>query len=541
MNVAEKIAIVAMMSAALVSSSRLATSAATKPAPTSVVPADIRTIMNKPAYAKAVWGLRVMDGNRVLIDLNSHKQLYIGSVRKTFTLTELLAAVGASHRYDTPVYRQGRVIGGVLHGRLILVASGDLTMGGRTNPDGSVAYSAWDHNEADSLGNAILTKPNPLAGYLALARAVRSAGIDRVAGEVVVDDRLFKPFLFRDQFDVRPIFVNDDAVDLSIAPGGNPGSPVRVSSRPISAALTIADELRTGPPGSQNTLKIDPELPQCIGMPRCSATVRGRLPSDYVPPLTGKRVLVQTVRIVRPSNYARTIFIEALEAAGVKVDAPAVEPNPSALLPPKDSYRRSDRVAVLTGLPESENAKFVLKVSYNIGADTSLVLFGVANHRNSMPAALQFEREYLASRYGIPPNAYHFVDGSGGGETTATNTAVTQLLEASARAPAHAAFLDALPVLGVDGSLASVDAYKKDPTLAGATGQVRAKTGTFVTAVASKPVLKGQAFAGYITTKHGRHLTYEIVVNNVPIAGIPDVIEVFQDEGTISAMLWRDY
>ena len=34
----------------------------------------------------------------------------------------------------------------------------------------------------------------------------------------IIDDRLFQPFNFRDQFDVRPIFVNDDLVDLSIHP-----------------------------------------------------------------------------------------------------------------------------------------------------------------------------------------------------------------------------------------------------------------------------------------------------------------------------------
>jgi D-alanyl-D-alanine carboxypeptidase/D-alanyl-D-alanine-endopeptidase (penicillin-binding protein 4) len=28
-------------------------------------------------------------------------------------------------------------------------------------------------------------------------------------------------------------------------------------------------------------------------------------------------------------------------------------------------------------------------------------------------------------------------------------------------------------------------------------------------------------------------------VNNVPISGIIDVLSVFQDEGTISAMLWK--
>jgi hypothetical protein len=30
------------------------------------------------------------------------------------------------------------------------------------------------------------------------------------------------------------------------------------------------------------------------------------------------------------------------------------------------------------------------------------------------------------------------------------------------------------------------------------------------------------------------------VVNNVPIKNIPDILQIFQDQGTISAILWRD-
>jgi D-alanyl-D-alanine carboxypeptidase len=29
-------------------------------------------------------------------------------------------------------------------------------------------------------------------------------------------------------------------------------------------------------------------------------------------------------------------------------------------------------------------------------------------------------------------------------------------------------------------------------------------------------MFKGQAFGGYITTKNGKHLVYQLVVNNVP-------------------------
>jgi len=511
-----------------------AAAAAATATPASRVPADIAAIFDEPKYKGATWGLRVLDGSKVLVDLNSDKQLLIGSVRKIYSVGELLDTVGPSHTYDTPVYRDGTVKAGILHGNLIVQASGDLTMGGRTNPDGSIAISDWDHNEAVSLGNAILTAPDPLAGYRALARSVKAAGIDRVDGDVVIDDRLFVPFAFRDELNVRPIFVNDDCVDLSIVPGAKAG----VTYRPQSAALTIRNELETGP---HDTLKIAPLEPSCIGTPGCSATIGGTLPATFVPPLTGRPELVQTVRIVQPSNYARTVFIEALEAAGVAVGAKPVEPNPVSLLPPKDAYPADTKVAQLTGLPYADDAKLILKISYNMGADTSLVLFGVAHHVDSMPAALQLERATLASQYGIAPNAYHFVDGSGGGDTTATNVAVTQMLDELATKPSFQAFYDALPILSVDGSLAFVKDYQSDPTLRGAAGRVRAKTGTYVTPYGSGIILKGQALGGYVETKSGKRLTFELVVNDVPIASIDDITKVFQDQGTIAAILWRDY
>lgn len=506
------------------------------------VPTDIRTILAKPIYRNAAWGLRVLDGSRVLIDVHPERKFFIGSVRKIFTVGQLLDAVGPNHRYNTAVYRTGRINAGVLHGNLVIVAAGDLTMGGRTNPDGSIAVSDWDHNEADSLGNAVLTKPNPLAGYEQLARAVKAAGITRVDGEIIVDDRLFQPFDFRGQFDVRPIFVNDDVVDLAVSPGGSAGAKTRVAHRPVSAALAIANDLRNGTPKSKDSLKIDPQYPRCIGTPGCSSKIRGSLPIDFTPPLTGANTLVQTVRITNPSNYARTVFVESLRNAGVAVSAPAVEQNPTKFLPPRAAYGRANQVAILRGMTYAQDAKLILKISYNIGADTSLVLFGLTRGANSIPAALAVERENLAAHFAIPATDYHFIDGSGGGDTVATCPAVTRMLAQIQRRPAFSTLYEDLPILGVDGSLASVKNFEKDPTLEGAAGQVRAKTGTYVAASSSgKLELKGQAFGGYITTKSGKHLVYQLVVNNVPITSINDVIGVFQDEGMISAMLWRDY
>jgi D-alanyl-D-alanine carboxypeptidase len=93
-----------------------------------------------------------------------------------------------------------------------------------------------------------------------------------------------------------------------------------------------------------------------------------------------------------------------------------------------------------------------------------------------------------------------------------------------------------LPILAVDGSLGFVTDFESDKTLAPAKGQVHAKTGTY----ALPGTIRGQAFGGYIHSRSGKHLVYQLVVNNVPFRDINDLLQIFQDEGTISAMLWRD-
>jgi D-alanyl-D-alanine carboxypeptidase len=412
-------------------------------------------------------------------------------------------------------------------------------MGGRTNANGTIAITSYDHNEADSLGNATLATPNPLAGYIELAQQVAKSGVKEVSGNVIIDDRLFQPFNFRGQFDVRPIFVNGDLVDLSIHPT-SPGKPASVAWRPVSAALDVGNKLMTSGPHSKSTITLSPVAPQCIGKTGCTATINGEIPIDFVPPLTNKYPLVQAFRITQPSNYARTVFIEALKAAGVTIHAAPVAENPVQLLPAKGSYTPNAKLAELKGLPYSETAKLILKVSYNIGADTSLVLFGLTQGVDNMNDALKVERKDLATNYGIPEDEYHFVDGSGGGPTTAVNRAVTKMLIDLKGKPSFPVFFNDLPKLGLDGSLGFVTDFKSDPTLAGATGQVTAKTGTFVEGNSAGLMLKGQAFGGYITTKGGRHLVYQLVVNNVVITSVDDVLRIFQDEGRISAMLWRD-
>jgi serine-type D-Ala-D-Ala carboxypeptidase/endopeptidase (penicillin-binding protein 4) len=59
----------------------------------------------------------------------------------------------------TPVKRTGTLFGSTLDGDLILVAQGDLTMDGRTKPDGTVDFANLDHNDANLLPGARRSRP----------------------------------------------------------------------------------------------------------------------------------------------------------------------------------------------------------------------------------------------------------------------------------------------------------------------------------------------------------------------------------------------
>ncbi len=507
------------------------------------IPDEIRAIFKKPLYDGAIWALRVVDveTGEVVYNQRSDDKLFIASVRKVFTTAQALDALGQGHMFRTPIHRQGSIdTQGVLNGDLILLATGDFTMGGRRLPNNTMDIVDFDHNEADIFGNAELTTPNPLQGYKNLAKQIAGSGVKRITGEIIIDDRLFEPYFFRGQYDIRSIFVNDDVVDVIIDPG-EPGEPAIVDWRPKSAAFDVESSVETLASGMVNTVEVAPLLPECFGMEGCKGEVLGEISPDVIPPLTQEFPIVQTFRITDPSSYARSVLIEALIEEGVQVDAPVIGKNPSQLLPLQNSYTADTILAELVSLPFSQYQKLVLKVSYNIGSETSLLLWGLTQGVDNMDDTLLAERNNLIQNIGIPGEDFSFVDGSGGGETQATAKALIQILEYIKKQPFFPNYLQLLPILGVDGTLSFVTDFEADPTLAGAKANVFAKTGTFAEGDETGIVIRGRALSGYIDTKSGRRLMFGMIVNNVPIGqDIQGLFTVSQDQGTISAIIWRD-
>lgn len=502
---------------------------------TTPLPEAIAAVMQKPRYADATWGLLVADlaTGETVFELNPDEMLFTASVRKLFSVGLALDALGADHRFTTPVYRRGDVDGaGVLSGDLILVAAGDLTLGGRVTEDDEIAYTDFDHNDANGLGTAILTPEDPLRGLDDLARQVQAAGIRSVSGEVIVDDRLFEPFIAPNQkLPITPIMVNENQIDVTVTPA-EVGEAAEVSWRPQTAAFSLEADITTAAEGTAATVtRSDNGRISCIGEEGCGGTVTGEIPVGFQAPLSGRPELVQTFQIEEPVAFARTAFIEAVQRTGVEVAAPVVAANPAGDLPAANSYSSETRVAEFVSPPYAEFARLILKVSLNLGANLSLMLFALTHDKRTVTEALEVERETLIDWAGLEPGSFDFpTNGSGTPDSRATPRATVQMLTAMAGTDVAADYRAALPILGVDGSLAEVGS-----DLPGK-GHVLAKTGTTLDASG----IKAQNLAGYIDARSGRQLAFALLLNDAgAIESIEDVLDVLQDEAMITNAIYE--
>jgi D-alanyl-D-alanine carboxypeptidase/D-alanyl-D-alanine-endopeptidase (penicillin-binding protein 4) len=237
-----------------------------------------------------------------------------------------------------------------------------------------------------------------------------------------------------------------------------------------------------------------------------SFVVRGRIAA-------GAKPLVRVFAVGNPAAFARALFIDALRRAGVTVTASPLQ-TPQAELPPRDLVGKLPGVARFTSPPLSEALKVTLKVSHNLYASTLPLLLAARKGQRTLAEGMRVERNVLAD-LGVDVDTVSFGGGAGGATADhVTPRATVQLLRALAKRPDYPVFRAALPVLGVDGTLA--DAVPKDSP---ARGKAHAKTGTLYwrDLLNGRDLLTSKALAGTLTTASGRELVFAAFVNNVPL------------------------
>ncbi|MCS6977288.1 MAG: D-alanyl-D-alanine carboxypeptidase/D-alanyl-D-alanine-endopeptidase [Gemmatales bacterium] len=463
--------------------------------------ADIEAVLKQPRYKQAHWGILAVDleSGKTLYELNPDKLFIPASTTKLFSCACALDAFGPDYRFETPVVRKGEVSSdGTLRGDLILIASGDLTLGGRTLPDGRIAFVNVDHTYANGFANADWTEPDPLAGLNDLARQVAASGIRKITGRILIDDRLFEHAESTGSGPIRvtPIMVNDNLYDVRITPT-QPGEPARIETRPQSPLVALDAQVTTAKKGEPLRITL-------TALPGNRFVVRGQIPEDSKPQL-------RVFEVEDPASFARGLFIEALKRAGVEVEASPLVGNTPRDLPSREETLKLPRVAVLTSPPFRENIKLILKVSHNLHASTLPILVAVKHGKRTLDEGLHLQREFLA-KAGVEVDTISFGGGAGGSRADAvTPRAAVQLLRYMATRPDFPVYFEALPRLGVDGTLAP--AVKEDSP---ARDKAQAKTGTLLwrNTMNDRFLLTSKALAGYLTTRSGRKLVFAMFVNN---------------------------
>ncbi|HWE38966.1 MAG TPA: D-alanyl-D-alanine carboxypeptidase/D-alanyl-D-alanine-endopeptidase [Isosphaeraceae bacterium] len=470
----------------------------------------VEAVLKAEGYRHGGWGILVVEKGtgEVVYKRDADRMFAPASVTKLFTTAAALDDLGADYRFRTPVHRRGEVESdGTLDGDLILVASGDLCLGGRTGPDGGLVFADNDHTYSDGNSNAALAGADPLAGLDHLAREVRGSGITAVSGDVLIDDRLFRPAESSGSGPSRvsPIVVNDNLVDVVVTPAAVAGEPATVSTVPSTAFVAMDARVETVEGEREPRLHVRAEGPRRF-------SVRGRIP-------VGHKAIVKAYEVEEPASFARALFIEALRRRGVRVVASPLGTNRGEHLPDRDAVAKLPKVAEYTSPPFKEYVRVVLKVSHNLYASTLPLLVAAHHDESTLADGLRREGAFLRSA-GIDIDTISFGGGAGGSRADlVTPRATVALLRAMARRPDFAAFEAALPVLGRDGTLAK--AVGPDSP---ARGHVRAKTGTYYVenSLNGKGVLTSKALAGYIETASGRSLVFAAFLNNVPLDGSGD-------------------
>ncbi|MGW6937797.1 D-alanyl-D-alanine carboxypeptidase/D-alanyl-D-alanine endopeptidase [Streptomyces xanthophaeus] len=481
----------------------------------------IAEIMRKPDYAHAQWGLLQTEpeDGRVVHGLFPGQFFIPGSTAKLLSVSGPWQTLGSDHRFVTPLYAVGERDGATLTGDLDLVAQGDLTMGGRTRPDGTVAYTDLDHTYANDFPGATLTPENPLAGIDQLARQVRDSGITRLDGDVIVDSRLFLP----DPVLVptpTPLIINDNLIDLKTSPGDGPGKDARLDWRPKVAPYEVTSAVKTVAAGKPTAVTVT----ATEGGTRIRLS--GTIAADAEP-------LLRTSPIADPAAFGRAALIEALERAGVQVAADPAGPNPVGRLP--QDYEGRERVAAYTSPPYAQYAKLILKVSHNLGANLGICLMAVTARSNQCEEGFPVLADFL-DRAGVDREQAQLMDGRGGNPADrVTPRALVQMLAYWQRTPDARLFREALPILGVDGLLA--ENCRSCP----ARGKVFAKTGAAVggDALNDRLAVGAITIAGYLDKGGGRFDTFYAGVNgaSTPTADPTEVLAIANDLAMIAAYL----
>ena len=318
--------------------------------------------------------------------------------------------------------------------------------------------------------------------------------------------------------------INDNLLAIVTTPGAE-GEPASIETRPDTAYFTIVNETETAAAGDDTDIDVEP-VPGPDGEPTNTLTISGQIAADSEP-------LLNVYDVPDPASYARTLFVEALQRAGVSVAADPLAVNDVSGVPDAETYEADDSpLATLTSPPIDEIAELIWKISHNLGADLTLCLLAVNEGSTDCEDGFAPIRDRIGD-LGIDQGDVWMFDGSGSIYASTTPAAMTtwiqwlHTLEWGDRLP------EMLPILGTDGSLSLSE------TDSPSTGLVQAKTGTWASLDpgSGQLLMLDQSLAGLIDGADGEQYAFGLYMNGASFEDLSVIIGVLGDIAGVAAAL----
>ncbi|MBA4148580.1 MAG: D-alanyl-D-alanine carboxypeptidase/D-alanyl-D-alanine-endopeptidase [Verrucomicrobia bacterium] len=441
----------------------------------------LKAFVEHPRFDAALFGVKVesLDTGKVIYENAATKLLKPASNAKIYTGALALDRLGADHKIRTsfyataPVNKSGTI-------------NGDLIVYGRGDPSLSHRFNNGDYTKA----------------FDQLVDALADAGVKRIKGNLVGDDSFFRgapygsnwsweDFQYYYGAEVSALTLQENVVDLVLTPGEKIGDPVKITTKPESDYLIFFNRTETVAAGGRRGISVHRPVDQRI------VYLSGTMPLGDSSE--------ESVAVHNATLWFVHSLKNALQKRGIQVSGETRTINwLDRDTNPFDASKYTE-IAHVESRPMAEMVKNMMKPSQNLYAQ--LLLLQVAekfrtpeNKRTSSENLGLAEMKKFLAEAGVGSGDVLLEEGSGLSRGCLLKPASTiQLLKYMSKHRDADAFMDSLPLAGVDGTLRS--RFKGTP----AENNLRAKTGT---------IRYVSSLSGFVTTKARERLVFSIMLNN---------------------------
>ncbi|HEX5817533.1 MAG TPA: D-alanyl-D-alanine carboxypeptidase/D-alanyl-D-alanine-endopeptidase [Gemmatimonadales bacterium] len=441
------------------------------------------TRLDAAPFNRHLWGVALVDEKGKLVYGRNADRMFIPASNTKIVVAAVASALfSPDFTVKTSVYAAGPVVNGVVQGDLVLYGRGDPTFGRRCFATDTLRVGVCDRD--------------PAGRMRALADTLAARGITSVDGDVVGDGSYFDGALVHPGWEaydlnwwyaapVSGLGFNDNAIDITYAPGSREGEPATIGFTPDFGDVTLENRTRTVPAGAEETIDFFREPGTLHVWAEGTVQLGGRTRTEYF-------------ALPDPNLYAARALRAALAARGISVAGATRSTTDSTLY---QVVRRAPALADVNGRPMRDWIFPILNTSQNWYAEMVLKQLGKAyGGAGSWDEGIKVERRFLIDSVGIDSTQFALSDGSGlSASNLMSPLAFTQLLRFIRRHPHWETFAAGLPQSGNTGSLRN--RFRGTPL----EGKVRAKTGS---------ISRVNTLSGYVELDGGKGLVFSVQANH---------------------------